>query len=67
MVVNPRENASGKEAEIPVKATPASLKREKEKNIVIEKNIPNDDDIPKCKFLPLFDYKSVPHFPQALA
>ena len=68
-VVNPRENASeiilrsGKEVEIPVKAAPASLKQEKEQNIVVDKNVPNDDEVPICKFLPLFDYKLVPHFP----
>ena len=56
MIVNPRENASaivlrsGKEVKIPVKATPASLKQEKEKNIVTNRNVPNDDDIPKHKF-----------------
>ncbi|XP_059429173.1 uncharacterized protein LOC132162985 [Corylus avellana] len=55
-VVNPRENASaivlrsGKE----------------EKNVVANKNVPNDDDIPKRKFPPLSDYKPVPYFPQAL-
>ena len=49
MVVNPRENTSaivlrsGKEVEIPVKATPASLKQEKEQNVVANKNVPNDN------------------------
>ena len=72
-VVNPRENASaiilrsGKEVEIPVKATPASLKQEKEQNVVTDKNVPNDDEVPKRKFLPLCDYKPVPLFTQALA
>ena len=72
-VVNPRENASAivlrtvKEVEIPVKATPASLKQEKEKNIIADRNVPNDDDVPKRKFPPLSDYKLVPLFPQALA
>ena len=71
-VVNPRENASaivlrnGKEVEIPVKAAPASLKQEKEQNVVAKKNVPNDDEVPKRKFPPLFDYKLVPPFPQAL-
>ncbi|XP_068657926.1 uncharacterized protein [Aristolochia californica] len=52
-VVNPRENASaiflrsGKEVEIPVKATPASLEQVKEKNIIADMNVPNDDDVPK--------------------
>jgi hypothetical protein len=72
-VVNPRENASaivlrsGKEVEIPVKAAPTSSKQEKEKNVVADKNVPNDDDIPKRKFPLLSDYKLVPPFPQALA
>jgi len=70
--VNPRENASaivlrsGKEVEIPVKVAPASLKQEKEKNVVVDRNVPNDDDVPKRKFSPLSDYKPVPPFPQAL-
>ncbi|XP_038975768.1 uncharacterized protein LOC120106791 [Phoenix dactylifera] len=72
-VVNPRENASaivlrsGKEVEIPTKATPASSKQEKEKNIVADRNISNDDDVPKHKFPPLSAYKPVSPFPQALA
>jgi len=73
MVVNPRENASAivlrsdKKVEIPVKAVPASLKQEKEKNIIADRNVPNEDDVPKHKFLPLSGYKPVPPFPQALA
>ena len=73
MVVNPRENASaivlrsGKEVEIPVKAAPALLKQEKEQNVVADKNVPNDDEVPKRKFPPLSDQKPVPPFPQALA
>ena len=72
-IVNPRENASaivlgsGKEVEIPVKATPASLKQEKEQNVVVDKHVPNDNGVPKRKFPPLSDYKPVPSFPQALA
>ncbi|XP_062164984.1 uncharacterized protein LOC133871572 [Alnus glutinosa] len=72
-VVNPRENESaivlrsGKEVEIPVKAAPASSKQEKEKNIVADRNVPNDNDVPKRKFPPLSDHKPVPLFPQALA
>ena len=72
-VVNPRENASaivlrsGKEVEIPVKAAPASLKQEKEQNVIANKNVPDDDEVPKRKFPPLSDYKPVPLFPQALA
>ena len=72
MVVNPRENASaiilrsGKEVKISVKAAPQSLKQEKEQNIVADKNVPNDNEVPKHKFLPLFDYKPVPPFSQAL-
>ena len=71
-VVNQRENAnaivlrSDKEVEIPIKAAPASLKQEKEQNVVANRNVPNDNEVPKNKFLPLSDYKPVPHFPQAL-
>ncbi|XP_010245046.1 PREDICTED: uncharacterized protein LOC104588705 [Nelumbo nucifera] len=71
-VVNPRKNASaivlrsGKEVEIPVKAPPTSSKQEKKKNVVTDRNVPNDDGVPKRKFPPLFDYKPVPPFPQAL-
>ncbi|XP_068655766.1 uncharacterized protein [Aristolochia californica] len=73
MVVNPRENASaiilrsGKEVEIWVKATPALLEQEKDKNVVVDRNVPNDDDVHKRKFPPLPDYIPVPPFPQALA
>ncbi|XP_065634275.1 uncharacterized protein LOC136069533 [Quercus suber] len=73
IVVNPRENASaiilrsGKEVEIPVKAAPALLKQENEQNVVVDKNVPNNNEVSKHKFLPLFDYKPVPPFPQALA
>ena len=72
-VVNPRENASAiilrsdKEVEILEKAAPALSKQEKEKNVVTDRNVPNDDEVPKRKFPPLFDYKPVPPFPQALA
>nr|XP_023910752.1 uncharacterized protein LOC112022395 [Quercus suber] len=72
MIVNLRENTSaivlrsGKEVEIPVKAALASSKQEKEKNVVVDRNIPNDDEVPKRKFPPLSDYKLVPPFPQAL-
>ncbi|PON99119.1 hypothetical protein TorRG33x02_049790, partial [Trema orientale] len=72
MVVNPRENASAivlrsdKEVEIPVKAFPASSKQENEKNVVEDRNFPNDDDVPKRNFPPLSDYKAVPPFPRAL-
>ncbi|XP_068666490.1 uncharacterized protein [Aristolochia californica] len=72
-VINPRETASaiilrsGKEVEIPVKAAPASLEQEKEKNVIAKRNIPNDDDVPMRNFPPLSDYKPVPPFPQALA
>ena len=68
-VVNPRENASaivlrsGKEVEIPAKTTLASSKQEKEKNVVTNKDIPNDNEVLKRKFLPPFDYKPVPLFP----
>ena len=73
MIVNPRENASaiilrsGKEVEIPVKATHASYKQAKEQNVVTDKNVPNDDEVSKRKFHPLSDYKPIPPFPQALA
>lgn len=69
MVENPRENASaiilrsGKEIEISVKATPTLLKQENEQNVVADKNVPNDDEVPKRKFPPLSDYKPVPPFP----
>ncbi|XP_068657999.1 uncharacterized protein [Aristolochia californica] len=55
MVVNPRENAS------------AIILRsgKEEKNIVADRNVPNDDDVCKRKFPPLSDYKPVPPFPQA--
>jgi len=72
-VVNPRENASaivlrsGKEVEIPIKAAPASSKQEKEKKVVADKNVPNDNDVSKRKFPPLSNYKPIPHFPHALA
>ena len=58
---------SGKEVEIPIKAAPASLKKEKEQNVVADKNVPNDDEVPKRKLPPLSDYKLIPSFPQALA
>ena len=69
---NPRENASaiilrsGKEVKIPVKVAPTSLKQENEQNIIADKNVPNDDEVPKRKFPPLSNYKLVPLFPQAL-
>ncbi|KAL0003587.1 hypothetical protein SO802_011148 [Lithocarpus litseifolius] len=50
-VVNLRENASaiilrsGKEVEIPVKVAPALSKQEKEKNVIADKNVPNDDEV----------------------
>ena len=72
-IVNPRENASaiilrsGKEIQILVKAALASLKQEKEQNVIADKNVPNGDEVPKRKFPPLSDYKLVPPFPQALA
>ncbi|KAL4626730.1 hypothetical protein ACB092_05G118700 [Castanea dentata] len=53
MVVNPRENTSaivlrsGKEVEISEKADPTSSKQEKEKNVVTDKDITNDDEVPK--------------------
>ena len=68
--MNPKENASaiilrsGKEIEPPA-AT--SSKQEKEKDVVTEKNVPNDEDIPKRKFPPFSEYNPIPPFPQALA
>ena len=68
-IVNPRENASaivlrsGKKVEIPIKAAPTSSTQEKEKKVVVDKNVPNDDEVPKRKFLPFSDYKPVPPFP----
>ncbi|XP_030964230.1 uncharacterized protein LOC115985432 [Quercus lobata] len=56
----------GKEVEIPVKAAPASLKQEREQNVIADKNVPNDDEVRKHKFPPLSDYKPVPPFPQGL-
>ncbi|XP_068641897.1 uncharacterized protein [Aristolochia californica] len=71
-IANPRENAStiifrsGKDVEILVKATPASLEKEKGKNVIADRNVSNDDDVPKRKFPPLFYYKLVHPYPQAL-
>ena len=68
-IVNPIKNASaiilksGKEVEIPVKVAPASLKQEKEQNVIANKNVLNDDKVRKRKFSPLSDYKLVPPFP----
>ena len=47
-------------------AASASLKQEKEQNVIADKNVLNDDEVPKRKFPPLSYYKPVPHFPQAL-
>ncbi|XP_050280900.1 uncharacterized protein LOC126721869 [Quercus robur] len=52
--------------EILVKAAPTSLKQEREQNVIADKNVPNDDEVPKRKFPPLSDYKPVPPFPQGL-
>ncbi|XP_059461891.1 uncharacterized protein LOC132190882 [Corylus avellana] len=52
-VVNPRENAS-------------AIVLRSEKNVIANRNVPNDDDVPKRKFPPLSDYKPIPPFPQAL-
>ncbi|XP_065623798.1 uncharacterized protein LOC136065058 [Quercus suber] len=63
----PNDNCNyGKEIEIPVKAASALLKQENEQNIVADKNVPNNDEVPKRKFPPLSNYKPVPPFPQAL-
>ncbi|XP_040988944.1 uncharacterized protein LOC121236561 [Juglans microcarpa x Juglans regia] len=64
--VNPRENASaiilrsGKEIEIPVKAAHASSKQENEKNVVANRNVPNDDDVPQ------YAIKQVPRYAKFL-
>ncbi|XP_068655796.1 uncharacterized protein [Aristolochia californica] len=55
-VVNPRENAS---------AIILRIGKE-EKEVVGDRNIPDDVDVPKRKFPPHSDYKLVPPFPQAL-
>ena len=68
MVVNSRENANtivlrkGKEVEILVKEAPTLSNQEKQKNVVADRNIPNDDKVPKRKFPPLSNYKPVPPF-----
>ncbi|XP_010244533.1 PREDICTED: uncharacterized protein LOC104588349 [Nelumbo nucifera] len=68
MVVKPKENVSaiilrsGKEVEAPARAAPALSNQEKEKDIT-----PDGDEVPKRKFPPLSDYKSVLPFPNALA
>ena len=54
---------SDEEVEIPVKAAPALLKQENEQNVVADRNVPNDNEVPKNKFSPLSDYKLVPPFP----
>ncbi|XP_062176246.1 uncharacterized protein LOC133881340 [Alnus glutinosa] len=56
-VINPRENVS---------SIVLRSEQEKEKNVVVDGDFPNDDDVPKRKFPPLSDYKPVPPFPQAL-
>lgn len=72
IVVNLRENAnaivlrSGKEVEIPVKASPTLSKQEKENDVVVDRNIPNGNDKSMRKFPPP-NYNRVPPFPQALA
>ncbi|XP_022865475.1 uncharacterized protein LOC111385329 [Olea europaea var. sylvestris] len=55
----------GKEVEIP-RAAPTSLEQEKDKDVLKEKSVPNDDGVPKRKFPPLSKYKPVPPFSQAL-
>ena len=65
-VINPKENASaivlrsGKEVEIP---TLTLSKQEKAKEVTANPNIPDENDIPKHKFLPISNYKQVPPFP----
>ncbi|XP_068649548.1 uncharacterized protein [Aristolochia californica] len=70
-VVNPRENASaiilksGKEVEIPIKSAPTSLEQEKEKNVVANRNVPNEDGV--TKHIPLLNaIKQVPHYAKFL-
>ncbi|XP_073017864.1 uncharacterized protein [Primulina eburnea] len=71
-VVNPRENVSAitlrncKELDVQEIGVQASAKQKKENEIKVENTIINQDDAPKGKFSPLFEYKPIPPFPLAL-
>ncbi|XP_073315872.1 uncharacterized protein [Primulina huaijiensis] len=71
-VVNPRENVSAitlrncKELDVQEIEVQASAKQNEENEIKVEDKIINQDDAPKGKFSPLFEYKPIPPFPLAL-
>ncbi|XP_075499259.1 uncharacterized protein LOC142537645 [Primulina tabacum] len=71
-VVNPRENVSAitlrncKELDVQEIGVQASAKQKEENEIKVEDKIINQDDAPKGKFSPLFEYKPIPPFPLAL-
>ncbi|XP_073014612.1 uncharacterized protein [Primulina eburnea] len=71
-VVNPRENVSAitlrncKELDVQEIGVQVSIKQKEENEIKVEDKIINQDDAPKDKFSPLFEYKPIPPFPLAL-
>ncbi|XP_073039161.1 uncharacterized protein [Primulina eburnea] len=71
-VVIPRENVSAitlrncKELDAQEIGVQASIKQKEENEIKVEDKIINQDDAPKGKFSPLFEYKTIPPFPLAL-
>ncbi|XP_073030663.1 uncharacterized protein [Primulina eburnea] len=71
-VVNPRENVSAitlrncKELDVHEIGVQASIKQKEANEIKFEGKIINQDDAPKGKFSPLFEYKPIPPFPLAL-
>ncbi|XP_073024340.1 uncharacterized protein [Primulina eburnea] len=71
-VVIPRENVSTitlrncKELDAQEIGVQASIKQKEENEIKVEDKIINQDDAPKGKFSPLFEYKTIPPFPLAL-
>ncbi|XP_073017848.1 uncharacterized protein [Primulina eburnea] len=71
-VVNPRENVSAitlrncKELDVQEIGVQASIKQKEENEIKVEDKIISQDDAPKDKFSPLFEYKPIPPFPLAL-
>ncbi|XP_022865326.1 uncharacterized protein LOC111385186 [Olea europaea var. sylvestris] len=71
-MVNPRENAcaitlkNGKKVEIRVKIVPTSSEQQKEKDGIANTDVPNDNNMPKCKFSPLSNYKLIPPLPHDL-
>ncbi|XP_073317289.1 uncharacterized protein [Primulina huaijiensis] len=72
IVVNPRENVSAitsrncKELEVQEIGLQTSAKLKEENEIKVEDRIIKQDDAPKGKFSPLFEYKPIPLFPLAL-